>query len=339
MCVCVYVCVVWERLGGPIRPTTLIPLAASSCHVVSALGLFFVPFGLSGNVSAGVPSHPPHPIACSHVPKAPIMAIGPDGRRHYEPAMRTCPTNPPPGARPPGTTWHQMLASVWRWDCRPIRLVDRVPHLFLPVPAASRPRRHQPWLAGPWRIPAPSPLRDVCISSNTPERCDGPSGKGNPAKRPGFALARKTRSRRGRGCGERGAGSGPLMRCGCPGQVPVDSGADVGKVPDNEALFPRPEDMRRRASPGQGPPRPIDVKAPAVEARKVTQRWHPYPSGEQVLEAVGVEGRRRWGGLEGLDWWFSSWRRCHVPLPHVGVMPRAWRPCSAAQRDALEASR
>lgn len=132
VCVFVYVCVVWERLGGPIRPTTLIPLAASSCHVVSALGLLFLPFGLSGNVSAGVPSHPPHPIACSHVPKAPIMAIGPDGRRHYEPAMRTCPTNPPPGARPPGTTWHQMLASVWRWDCRPIRLVDRVPHLFSP---------------------------------------------------------------------------------------------------------------------------------------------------------------------------------------------------------------
>ena len=53
---------------------------------------------------------------------------------------------------------------------------------------------------------SPSPLRDVCVSPNTPERCDGPSEKGNPAKGHVFALARKTRVEMGKGV--RGGGGG-----------------------------------------------------------------------------------------------------------------------------------
>lgn len=192
-CVCAY--------EGALRSTDLSNYldslaAASSCDVVSALGLLLLPFGLSRTVSSDVPSSPSDcMLACSkgadHGHRSPT-----DDATTNRRCVHAQLTHRPP----PGTTWHTR-----RWRQYGVGTAGRSASWIGCRTCFSRFLRHRGpddisrgW-PGHGESSCTFPLRDVCISSNAPERCDGPSGKGNPAKGPGFALARKTRVEKGEG--------------------------------------------------------------------------------------------------------------------------------------------
>lgn len=44
----------------------------------------------------------------------------------------------------------------------------------------------------------------------------------------------------------------------------------------------------------------MDVRAHDVEASKVTQRWHRYPSVSKFSKVFVWRGRRRWEGVKAL---------------------------------------